>query len=394
MKRASFSNIERCSDGLALFFAVLTASLVLTIGLALFNITLKEFVLSSQIRDSQFAFYAADSGLECALYWDLAHPGYEGSIFGSYSNTISDGLVAYWKFDDGTGSDTAVDTSGNGHAGTLTNVDPANDWVTGKIGRGLDFDGTANKVDIGNSAPLNLTTYTYSFWIYPQAGPTGSFRQILIKGAGGVVNERAPGIWLRPNDMGLHVMHSTASGGQVGVLQSSALSLDTWTHVVVTSSGDSGTIVVYIDGEPDTTSPHTETLVTNTSSLKIGASTFTSADMLIDEVRVYDRVLSDVEIESLFTLTAPAIFVGPIGAESNVSCVGQDISATANDWTTTTNDPDATTTFSIFSLGGADRCARVTVAKTNGATRIESRGYNSCDTNNPRRIERALRATY
>src|SRR3989344_4914653 len=40
-------------------------------------------------------------------------------------------------------------------------------------------------------------------------------------------------------------------------------------------------------------------------------------------------------------------------------------------------------------------CATVTVAKNdNGSTRIESKGYNTCDTSNPRRVERAVRATY
>lgn len=41
------------------------------------------------------------------------------------------GLVAYYKFQDGTGSSTAYDETGNGHDGTLTLMDPATDWVTG-----------------------------------------------------------------------------------------------------------------------------------------------------------------------------------------------------------------------------------------------------------------------
>jgi len=40
-------------------------------------------------------------------------------------------------------------------------------------------------------------------------------------------------------------------------------------------------------------------------------------------------------------------------------------------------------------------CAIVTVTKGNGGiTTIESRGYNTCDSSNPRRVERAVRATY
>ena len=54
-----------------MLFAVLTASVLLAIGLSIFNLTVKELVLSSSGRESQFAFYAADTGAECALYWDL-----------------------------------------------------------------------------------------------------------------------------------------------------------------------------------------------------------------------------------------------------------------------------------------------------------------------------------
>lgn len=59
------------SGGFTLLLSVLIASLLLSIGLSIFNIALKELILSSSGRDSQFAFYAADSGTECALYWDI-----------------------------------------------------------------------------------------------------------------------------------------------------------------------------------------------------------------------------------------------------------------------------------------------------------------------------------
>ncbi|MFA6095589.1 MAG: hypothetical protein WC767_01990 [Candidatus Paceibacterota bacterium] len=57
--------------GFAMLFAVLVSSVLLSIGLSIFNLTVKELTLSSSGRESQFAFYAADSGAECALYWDF-----------------------------------------------------------------------------------------------------------------------------------------------------------------------------------------------------------------------------------------------------------------------------------------------------------------------------------
>jgi hypothetical protein len=56
--------------GFTLFFALLTASLALAIGLAIYDITLRELTLSEVATQSQYAVYAADSGAECALYWD------------------------------------------------------------------------------------------------------------------------------------------------------------------------------------------------------------------------------------------------------------------------------------------------------------------------------------
>ncbi|MBT3282827.1 hypothetical protein HON59_02370 [bacterium] len=57
--------------GFAILYSVLIASILLSIGLAIFNLTIKELLLSSLGRDSQFAFYAADTGAECAFYWDF-----------------------------------------------------------------------------------------------------------------------------------------------------------------------------------------------------------------------------------------------------------------------------------------------------------------------------------
>ncbi len=44
------------------------------------NLSLKEFALSSLVRDSEYAFYAADSGTECAFYWDLHGVSINGEI--------------------------------------------------------------------------------------------------------------------------------------------------------------------------------------------------------------------------------------------------------------------------------------------------------------------------
>lgn len=57
-----------CSRGFTILFAVLISSVMLAVGIAIFNITIRELRLSSIVRDSEQAIYAADSGAECALY--------------------------------------------------------------------------------------------------------------------------------------------------------------------------------------------------------------------------------------------------------------------------------------------------------------------------------------
>jgi hypothetical protein len=55
--------------GFTLLLASLIASILLAVGLSMFTIAQKEIILSGLGRESQYAFYAADAGTECALYW-------------------------------------------------------------------------------------------------------------------------------------------------------------------------------------------------------------------------------------------------------------------------------------------------------------------------------------
>ena len=68
-------------------------------------------------------------------------------------------LLGWWKFDDGTGT-IAVDSSGNGNDGVFIQ-DP--DWVAGKFGGALHFDGQGGErvslggLDIPSATPLLLS---------------------------------------------------------------------------------------------------------------------------------------------------------------------------------------------------------------------------------------------
>jgi len=74
-------------------------------------------------------------------------------------------LVGWWKFDEVSGPN-AQDSSGNGNDGTLIG-NPQ--WVPGKVGGALDFDGDGDYVDCGASVafdiPHNITVGLPLFYV-------------------------------------------------------------------------------------------------------------------------------------------------------------------------------------------------------------------------------------
>ena len=58
-----------------MFFAVLIAGLALSIGIAIYDLVVRELSISATTVQSQQAIDVADSGSECALYWDSKYPG-------------------------------------------------------------------------------------------------------------------------------------------------------------------------------------------------------------------------------------------------------------------------------------------------------------------------------
>jgi len=60
--------------GFALLVAIVVTSILLIVSFVVSNIALKQLVIATTNKDSQKAFYAANSGVECAHYWDLTNP--------------------------------------------------------------------------------------------------------------------------------------------------------------------------------------------------------------------------------------------------------------------------------------------------------------------------------
>lgn len=84
MNNIHVTNTHIKKTGFTLFVALVVSSMLLAVGFSLSNIILKQLIFSSSGKESQLAFYAADSGAECALFWDrkdmLGYTTYEGAF--------------------------------------------------------------------------------------------------------------------------------------------------------------------------------------------------------------------------------------------------------------------------------------------------------------------------
>jgi Tfp pilus assembly protein PilX len=64
-------NFHRKQLGFTLIFSLIIISIVSSISFFIYEIITKELSFSYLSQESQRAFYAADTGIECALYWDI-----------------------------------------------------------------------------------------------------------------------------------------------------------------------------------------------------------------------------------------------------------------------------------------------------------------------------------
>lgn len=63
---------KKQQNGFALLMALVVVSVVVSIGLSVLDLSLKQLRLSTNSKDSETAFHATNAGLECARYWRSA----------------------------------------------------------------------------------------------------------------------------------------------------------------------------------------------------------------------------------------------------------------------------------------------------------------------------------
>ena len=63
---------QKTESGFALLISLIVVGVVISIGLSVLDLTIKQVNLSTNAKESELAFHAANAGIECARYWRRA----------------------------------------------------------------------------------------------------------------------------------------------------------------------------------------------------------------------------------------------------------------------------------------------------------------------------------
>ena len=219
---------------------------------------------------------------------------------------LLDGLVGYWRLDDGTGSTTAKDVVGVNH-GTLVDLDPARAWVVMARSVGALNIATAGFVNVPPSPSIDsiVDQVTIAGWGYLSAtGTIDDYATIASREDGTTIdqhyhvsinsNGEVPALWLK-----------TESGTKL-LEGPTAVTRQTWVHIAGTYDGTMARL--YVNGQPVNSQPLTGRFVADTTPFIVGANGNGVGDASvserfpgrIDEVMLYRRALSADEIRMLF----------------------------------------------------------------------------------------------
>ncbi|HWW06793.1 LamG-like jellyroll fold domain-containing protein [Collimonas sp.] len=204
-------------------------------------------------------------------------------------------LHTYLAFDDGSGT-TAVDASGQGHTGTLTNGAA---WEIGKQGSAVSLNGSNAYVSLPADIVADVSDITIAAWVYWNASQKWARVFDFGTGTGHYMMLTA-----RSNS-GFPRFAMTVNGisGEQGIDSNTAMPIGQWAHVAITLSGNVGTL--YVNGNAvgaNTAMVLAPFRMGSTSQNWLGRSQYASDPCfngLIDEFRIYRGALSAAQIAAL-----------------------------------------------------------------------------------------------
>jgi hypothetical protein len=243
----------------------------------------------------------------------LYNEGVGTTLAKNQASRMNNGLVGYWSFNGPDFTHRVYDRSGTGNHGDIVAGATTSVKAPGKVGQGLRV------VTGGAYATLQQAfgppQRTISAWIYPLTTGGGGFGQILSQYVGG-------GSWsFSLCDTNASECPSTARtleyyqgfSNTNGIWYSSAdaIKLNEWNHVVVTydRTSTANVPILYIDGRPATVNTASTPIGTaddGSGGLRVGVFYGSEESFkfngTIDEVRLYDRILSADEVKQLYNI--------------------------------------------------------------------------------------------
>jgi len=237
------------------------------------------------------------------------------------------GLIAHLKFDEGSGS-VAYDSAGN-NDGTIYGAA----WASGVIDGALDFDGVDDYVEVADDYSLDLGTHdlSFTFWFKTSESSIGEMltKRSTTNGPSNRVWDGYSAVMFEDGTVNVHFRHSASSDSGVVITSTASYNDGNWHHLagVYTRSAN---LELYVDGLsegiPGDISYAEKEDINLTQPLAIGCRVVygRSNDLYfngaIDEVGIYDRALSAVEIEELYN----SVPVPPVGKTYHVDGVNGD----------------------------------------------------------------------
>ncbi|HBI33903.1 MAG TPA: hypothetical protein DEA43_03600 [Candidatus Moranbacteria bacterium] len=263
--------------------------------------------------DSYFAFDTDIDGQVRVNPWDIGADQFSDTVVQTDqpSPNLDAGLVGHWTFDgDDTSGNITKDVSGNANNGTINSaiVTPA------KLGQGMNFNNTSNYVEVANASSLQFSNgapITISVWVNPsQITSVGTF---LVKGRDS--NDLECNYAIRQDASGKKLEFYYNDGGSSAwqIWKSSTdnfTQVGAWYHVAITYTfGSADTMSAYINGQSvagawyqgtGNVTPDVSLQVISIGKKKSATVSYEPFVGKLDDIRVYNRVLSLTEITQLY----------------------------------------------------------------------------------------------
>ncbi|MFA6468411.1 MAG: LamG-like jellyroll fold domain-containing protein, partial [Bacteroidota bacterium] len=235
-----------------------------------------------------------------AYYFRLKAQDTSGNTSGysSQVTAIPVGLIASYPF-----PGNANDISGNENHGTVNGALLIPDRF-GNLNNAYGFDGTIQNIEINSSNSLNPSALSISSWIYIDSiSPTA--RVILRKNRDGGVGQ---GEQYSIYTIGNEIMWNSQDLTPFNITTSGAnLQANAWYHIILTYDNDSNVVKIFLNGLLiDVETNVIGNIASSSTPLNIGSHPH-YGDLYswlgkLDDIRIYNRVISSSEIDSLYQL--------------------------------------------------------------------------------------------